>query len=274
MLLALAGLLVVRAPAADGVHPVTGVVRQAIDADGYIRIAHDNIPGVMPAMTMAFRVARPAEAARLVADDRVRFELHTAGDDWFATAFVVIGSSAPAPAATEAAPRRRVREGDAMPEFSLLNQDGAPLSLAALRGHATIVTFIFTRCPVPEYCPALAFRFAELQKAILTDDRLHAQARLLSITLDPTFDRPAVLKSYGEAVGADLAVWQFATGTPAEIAALTKAFAVFTERNGLTLDHTLCTVLIGPDGTVRQIWRGNGWKTPEVIAAVKAVVGS
>jgi protein SCO1 len=91
----------------------------------------------------------------------------------------------------------------------------------------------------------------------------------LSITLDPEFDRPEILKAYGEAVGANPAVWQFATGTKDEIAALTKAFAVYNERNGATLDHTLCTALIGPDGRVIEIWRGNGFRTEEVLAMLR-----
>lgn len=273
LLLTLIALVVVRADATEKIYVVNGVVRQAIDASGDIRIAHENIPGLMPAMTMAFRVAPPADAAGLAPGDHVRFQLHANGDDWFVSSFVVTGADAPSttPAPQKAA-GRRVREGDAMPEFALLDQEGAALSLAALRGQATVITFIFTRCPVPEFCPAMTLRFGQLQKAILADPALAPRARLLSITLDPEFDRPPVLKAYGEAVGADFALWRFATGTPRQIAALTKAFAVYTERNGITLDHTLCTALIGPDGRVREIWRGNAWKPEDVINALKNAV--
>jgi protein SCO1/2 len=92
--------------------------------------------------------------------------------------------------------------------------------------------------------------------------------RLLSISIDPEFDRPEILKAYGAAVGADPAIWQFATGEKTEIARISADFAVFTERNGVTLDHTLCTALIDADGRVVELWRGSGWRADEVIAAL------
>lgn len=275
VLAALISLCPLRGSAAGQIHEVTGVVRQAMDNTGQIRIAHDDIPGVMPAMTMAFQVTPPQDAAGLQPGDRVKFKLHTSTDGWFASSFVLLGHETPAPGSTSvASAARRLREGDLVPEFSLLNQDDIALTTAALRGHWTVLTFIFTRCPVPDFCPLMTRRFGDLQKSILADPALAARARLLSITLDPAYDRPAVLKAYGEAAGADFAVWQFATGTDAAITALTKAFAVYTERNGVTLDHTLCTALIGPDGRVVQIWRGNGWKTGEILAALQPAPAS
>lgn len=260
--------------AADRVYEVTGVIRQALDASQRIRIAHDDIPGVMPAMTMAFQVTPATDAVGLKPGDRVRFKLHANESNWFVSSFALVGAEASAvPSAAAGPANRRLREGDRVPEFSLVNQDDSAFTSAALRGKAMVLTFVFTRCPVPEYCPAMALRFGQLQKAILVDPRLAANVGLLSITLDPEFDRPAILKAYGEAVGANPAVWQFATGTKAEIGALTKAFAVYTERNGVTLDHTLCTALIAPDGRVLQLWRGNGWKTDEILAALKDSVG-
>jgi protein SCO1/2 len=274
MLLPAAGLLSGAAARGTGdVYQVNGVVREALDAKGELRIAHEDIPGLMPAMTMAFRVADPAEAAGVRAGDRVRFALHAAGSDWFISSLFVTGHDEVA--ATNAVTKARItrlREGDPVPAFALEDQDGTPLTNASLRGRATVMTFIFTRCPVPEFCPAMAARFGALQAAVKAEPALAALASLLSITLDPAFDEPVVLKAYGAAVGADFGVWRFATGTEAQIAALTKAFAVYTERNGVTLDHTLCTALIGPDGTVREIWRGSGWANDEVIAALRAAL--
>lgn len=262
------------ASAAEKIYEVSGVIRESLDNAHRLRIAHEEIPGVMPAMTMAFKIADPIDAAGLKPGDRVRFKLHTGNSDWFATNFAVIGGeAAPSlsaqPRANNNASVRRVREGDAVPAFTLLDQDGAALTSAALQGKATVVTFIFTRCPVPEFCPAMALRFGELQKAILADSRLAARARLLSVTLDPDFDRPAILKNYGQTLGADFDIWRFVTGSREDIGALVKAFAVYTERNGVTLDHTLCTALVGPDGRVRHLWRGNGWKTEEALTALR-----
>jgi protein SCO1/2 len=250
-----------------------GVVRAPLDDTGHITIAHDDIPGLMPAMTMSFAVANRADASPLTIGDRVRFELHTDGANWTVASFAVVGHVAmPAPAHSASEVGRRLREGDYLPAFSCLTEDQQPLTSDSLHGKATLLTFIFTRCPVPEYCPTMALRFAQLQKAIGASPDLAGHVQLLSITLDPKFDQPAVLKAYSRAVGANPAVWRFVTGDEAEIAALTKSFAVYTERNGVTLNHTLCTALIGPDGRILQLWRGNGWKIDEVLAAFSAAI--
>ena len=255
--------------AGETVYPVTGVIRSALQADGRIVVAHEDIPDFMPAMTMKFTVANPAAAAGLAIGDRVRFQLHVNETSSTASDFIVVARE-PAAASRQAPSTRRarVREGDRVPDFSLTSETNQPLTASALRDHLTVITFIFSRCPIPEYCPAMAARFGQLQRAILADAKLATRARLLSITLDPDFDRPAVLRAYGAAVGANPSVWQFATGRPEEITALTQSFAVFNERNGATLDHTLCTALIGADGRVLALWRGNGWHIDDVLSAL------
>lgn len=262
-------LLAAAATAAERVFDVTGVIRGSLD-DGQLIIQHDEIPGYMPAMTMAFAIKDPADATRLQHGDRVRFKFRVTDDQSRADGFVVTGRDSTTPKPQTAAPSKvaRLREGDTVSDFTLLDQDNAPLTPAALRDRLTVMTFIFTRCPVPEFCPAMAMRFGQLQKAILADPKLAPRARLLSITLDPEFDRPEILKAYGDAVGANFSVWNFATGTTEQIATLTKAFAVYTERNGVTLDHTLCTALIDGRGRIVELWRGNGWKIDEVLAAL------
>ena len=254
--------------AADRLFEVTGVIRGHLE-DGQLVIQHDEIPGYMAAMTMAFSLSNPGDAAQLKNGDRVSFRFRVGDEKSSAENFKVTGREAASAAAKSPSTRNsRLREGDSVPDLALLDEDNQPFTTAAFRGRATVVTFIFTRCPVPEYCPAMALRFGQIQKAILADPKLAARARLLSITLDPEFDRPEILKAYGQAVGANPAVWSFATGSKDAIAALTKSFAVYNERNGVTLDHTLCTALIGSDGRIIEIWRGNGWKVEEIVAAL------
>ncbi|AHF92690.1 electron transporter SenC [Opitutaceae bacterium TAV5] len=258
----------------ERVFQVTGVVRARLDG-GQLVVEHDEIPGYMPAMTMAFTPASPEEANRLKVNDRVRFRLRTGGGRSLAEAFVVTGRAAAPekPAASSAGNPRpgRLREGDAVPAFSLLNEQGRSFTAEALQGRFTVVTFIFTRCPVPEFCPAISLKFRQLQSAVRTElpADTASKARLLAITLDPEFDRPDILKAYGEAMGADPATWNFATGKKEEIDALVKAFAVYRETNGVTLDHTLTTALVGPDGRLAEIWRGNSWTVDEVVASLK-----
>ena len=135
-----------------------------------------------------------------------------------------------------------------------------------------MLTFIFTRCPVPKFCPLISHNFSELQEAIKADAGAAGKTRLLSITLDPKFDTPEILKSYAQQQKADPQIWTFATGEPAEIDKLTQSFAVFVQPEAGTISHGLATALIGPDGHVVKIWRGNAWKSSEVIDELRRQV--
>jgi len=159
-----------------------------------------------------------------------------------------------------------LREGDTVPEVELLDENAKPVELA-VEGRPTLITFIFTRCAAMEFCPRMAKQFESLQEALQKADR--SDLRLLSITLDPEHDQPALLKQYGEAVGADPAIWNFATGEVETIDNLTREFRVYRDRQGGVLNHGLCTALIRPDGTIAMILRGNAWTTEEVLASLE-----
>ena len=123
---------------------------------------------------------------------------------------------------------------------------------------------------VPNYCPRMSHNFAELQSAIKADPAL-AGTRLLSVTLDPAFDTPAILKKYAEYQQADPAIWTFATGEQAQIDTLTQSFGVYVQPEAGTISHGLATALIGGDGSVLKIWRGNGWQPSEVIDELRRI---
>jgi len=159
-----------------------------------------------------------------------------------------------------------LREGDLVPEVELRDENAQPVALAEER-RPTLVTFIFTRCAAMEFCPRMTKQFASLQSALQQAGR--SDLRLLSITLDPEHDESALLKQYGEAVGADPAIWNFATGSTETIDGLTREFRVYRDRAGGVLNHGLCTALIRPDGTIAVIWRGNAWTPEAVLAALE-----
>ena len=255
----------------DPRYPVTGVV-VAAPVGPAIEVAHDDIPGFMPAMTMPFALRNPEDAAKVTPGDRVRFVLRVGQQASWAEDLEVVGHDADA-ARRLAAPRQsssaRLRGGDAVQPFQLIDQHGTPVTEADLQGHATVVTFIFTRCPLPEFCPLMVKRFRELQEAVAADPALAPRVRLLSVTLDPAYDTPDVLEAYGRAMQADFTRWRFATGSDQAVTAFAKAFAVYSERNGASLDHTLATALIGPDGRVVEVWRGSGWTSDEVLEALR-----
>jgi protein SCO1/2 len=110
--------------------------------------------------------------------------------------------------------------------------------------------------------------FSELQTAIKSAAGPLAQTRLLSVTLDPGFDTPQILKDYGASKNADPSIWTFVTGKPEQIDPLIAAFSVYRQMEGGTLSHGLATALINPDGTIKKIWRGNGWTPAEVIREI------
>jgi protein SCO1/2 len=156
-----------------------------------------------------------------------------------------------------------------MPPFALTDQNGERITLETLRGHPFVLTFIFTRCPIPNFCPLMSKNFTELQGAIKNGSGTLAQTRLLSISFDPDFDTPQILKSYAEHEQADRKIWAFATGEKSQIDNLTRAFSVYVQAEAGTISHGLATALIGEDGKIARIWRGNGWRPSEVLGELE-----
>ena len=255
-------------------YEVRGIVRQPLNTEGEIVVEHEDVPGLMPSMTMPFKVRDAAEAKDLKPGDGISFTLSVGGSSAFISQIRKIDPASvklptPAPPREGAdASVRRVKEGDTWPAFTLVDQNGKDLASADLGGNYTLLNFMFTRCAVPDYCPLMMRNFAEIKSALGAEAGTD-KVRLLSVSFDPQ-DTPEVLRQYAGAKGAD---WTFATGEPGEIDKLTKAFAVRLEQEGGTYNHGLCTALIGPDGRVLQLWRGNAWKPQEVTDAVRAALG-
>jgi len=260
--------------AAARIFEVRGIVRGFAPDRSTIDVEHEDIPGFMPSMRMPFSVKDKKEIAGLKIGDGISFRMSVTDKDLSldqvkkiaATDVRVAEPSPVANTSTNAADR--LREGDAVPTFTLTNQDGRRVTSDSFRGKPLILTFIFTRCPVPTFCPRLSHNFSDLQEAIKADPALGG-SRLLSITLDPAFDTPAILKEYADSLRADRTMWTFATAEPAQIKALTESFAVFVKPEGGTISHGLATALVTPNGVVTKIWRGNGWKPAEVVEELR-----
>lgn len=254
---------------------VQGVIRGFAPDRSTVDIEHEAIPGYMPAMTMPFVLRDKEEARDLRVGDAVEFRfVVTENDSWIENVRAIAASEialpSPTPQLEPTVASARVREGDALPDFALLDQSGARLAPADFRGKPLVLTFIFTRCPVPNFCPLMSQNFAELQRRIAAGE-LPRDTRLLSITIDPEFDTPAILQRYAESHGADPAIWKFATGEKAEIEKLTRAFAVHVAPEGGTLAHGLATAVIDAEGKIIAILRGNRWTIEEVAQALPSV---
>ncbi len=252
-----------------------GVVRGFSPDRSTIEIQHGNIPGFMPSMTMPFAARDPKEIANLKTGDAISFRMTVTQKDFSIDNVKKIRREDVDVAEPKRTPSifpeggARLKEGDEMPPFSLTNQSGERISLNKFRGQPIVLTFVFTRCPLPNFCPLMSNNFEQLQTAIKTGSGALAETRLLSISLDSEFDTPQVLKDYGAFHHADPQIWTFVTGSQNEIEALTRAFSVYRQTEGGTISHGLATALIDKDGKIDKIWRGNAWTPVEVIEEIK-----
>lgn len=224
----------------------------------------------MPSMAMPFEVRNEQEIAKLAIGNAISFRLNvTQRDSWIDQVQKIDLDQVHLPSVmpplvqtTDFSPR--LHEGDRIPDFQLVNQDGQPITQEAFRGHPLVLTFVFTRCPIPNFCPLMSRNFATLQNGVKTGTGSVQATRLLTISFDP-FDTPAILKAYAVSENADPLIWNLATGPKPEIERLTQAFSVFVKPDGGTISHGLATALIDREGQIRKIWRGNSWSPSEIL---------
>ncbi len=258
--------------------PIRGKVVSVDAAKGSVVLDHEAIPGFMDAMTMSYKLKDANLASELHPGDRITAKLlvHKTADgyeDGHLDEIVVTAQAKPdyKPAVQYHVPAA----GDAVPDFKLVNQDGKPIHLAQFKGRVLLLTFIYTRCPLADFCPRMNKNFAEINKALATDPKLYRGTHLLSISFDPEFDTPAILKSYGGVYTGDakdkFAHWDFAVPPAAGLDAMEQFFDLgVTPGETCTLYHSLSTAVFGKDGTVRAWYPTNEWTTAEVLAVIKS----
>ena len=253
---------------------LTGQILEVRPGGAELVIRHHDIPGFMPGMTMPFRLKNPALAKGRVAGDLVRATLIVTDTDAWLSKVEKTGW-APLPERTE--PLRPavslVEPGEMVPDQALVDQDGRPFRLSSLRGSAVLLTFIYTRCPLPDFCPRMDAFFEVVQRAF-KEGRLRGPVRLLSVSFDPDFDTPAELRAHALRVGADRAVWTFATAPRAEVEAWGARLGlslIRDEKNPADIMHNLRTAVIDRQGRLVKILDGNQWTPAEAIAALASV---
>lgn len=265
----------------DDRYPLEGKIESLDILDRELTVAHEEIPGLMPAMTMPFKM--PEDKSLMARFRGMRLERLRRGDVITATLVVKANESwienvnvvryDPPPDLPIPIPKE-ARVGESVVDVLLDDQDGKPLHLSDYRGHPLALTFIYTRCPLPEFCPRIMKNFQELEQAIEDDPDLRKNARLLSVSFDVEFDNPEVLNAFGSAFVKDrgqgpFARWKLATGTREAIDRLGRYFGlVFFKEDG-QFSHTLVTVVIGPDGRLRQEFTGNDWTADEALSAMR-----
>ena len=258
-------------------YPFTGRIVTIDAEDQSAVIDGDKIPGYMDAMAMSYKIKPPSMLSQLSPGDSISAELvqaqpdeneHAAPINYWLEKVKVTAHKDTTPAAGPNA-LHMPAPGDDVPTFSLINQNGEPVSLRKYRGNVVLVTFIYTRCPFPDFCPRMSSNFAQIYKQLNTDPSL-ARVRLLSISFDPEHDTPKVLREYAfsaahtrEAVLFDR--WEFAVPHPADLPKIADFFGLVYKPEGGMITHNLSTTVIGPDGKVVQWYHGGDWQVSDLI---------
>jgi protein SCO1 len=248
-------------------YELRGQVLAVDEARQELTVRHEDIEGFMPGMTMPFRV----RTAKLLRDRKpgelIRATLVVAENDVYLSA---IESTGHAPLVATPPPPRvdLLTPGDTIADADFVDERGSRRRLAAWRGQMIALTFIYTRCPVPTFCPLMDRRFAEVQRLVVGDTALRGRVHLVSISFDPAFDTPAVLAAHAKQAGADPAVWSFLTGERSEIEAFGAPLGVSILPPGDSpreIVHNLRTVVVDTDGRLVRIFSGSEWSAVELV---------
>ncbi len=261
-------------------YPIRGVVEKVEAASGGVLLKHEAIPEFMPAMTMEYPLENPSELSELHAGDRITATvLADPGPNGphhlRLSELDVVGQAKP-DESVAAGQFHLPQVGETVPAFVLLDQSDRHLRLRDLRGKVVAMTFIYTRCPVADYCPRMSRNFAQIDGALAADPALYAKTHLLSVSFDPGYDTPAVLRSYGGAYTGrytreNFSHWSFAAPSAKELPAMQHWFGVgITPVASGNLQHSLSTVIVGIDGRVAAFYPTNEWTVAEALQAIRA----
>jgi len=242
-------------------------------------IKHEDIPGFMSAMTMSYKVKEAKEYESLAPGDLITSTLIVETNDAYLKDVRKVGN-APLERTAAAADKASsgfelIPIGQPVPDGSFVDQTGKQVSLATYRGSAVVVTFTYTNCPMPTFCPLMDRNFAAMQEKLKAQNN-NLKTHLLSVTIDPTVDTPAVLKAHGEKLGLDARLWSFLTGDRDAIDKWASGFGVSISRatnDPTDITHNLRTALIDRQGNLVHLYQGNEWTPEQVLADVRVMVG-
>ena len=246
-------------------------------------VEHGDIPGYMDAMTMPFPVRQDEVWDVLTPGSEIHADLvvdNANAQYWLEN----ISVSAP-PNANQAAPpvnENFAQVGQKAPDFSLINQDGKRITLADFHGKALAITFIYRKCPLPDYCIKMSKNFSDLANQVSADKDAKDKIRLLSISFDPERDTPEKLKEYGtgylgSAQKPDFTIWQLAVGSDKEVRAIADFFGLQYEvdqNNKALINHSLVTAVVSPEGKVTKIFKGNDWTTGDLLRELRTALAN
>lgn len=265
-------------PTNQQIFTVKGVIRRLAPDGKTVTIQHEEIPNYMPAMTMPFKAKETNELAGLQAGDIVSFRMTVTADEAWIDQVQKTSVEALAPPSVRPSVRlvrdvEPLEPGDLVPNYRFTNELGQAVSLDDFKGKALVLTFIFTRCPMPDFCPLMSKRFSEAYKLLTTTPNSPTNWHFLSISFDPHFDTPTVLKNYAQRYNYDARRWNFVTGAMIDIDAITEQFDLPIIKQGENWDHKLRTVVIDGEGRVKKIFVYNLWTTADLVEEIIKAAG-
>jgi protein SCO1/2 len=249
----------------------------SVDVDaGRVTVAHKDIPGFMGAMTMPFSVVDRKLLPSIQEGDTLRATLVVDGNSHWLEDLVVSRAVASGSLAEQMAAGPAL--GSMVPDIELVNHDSEPIRMSDYQGRAVVLTFIYTRCPLVDFCPLMNKHFEAIEQSLQSDPELYRRTHLLSISFDPEFDTPELLRTFAlqrhGITEETLNHWEFATGTHENLRILGYELGLTYQAAGEDeIVHNLRTALIAPDGTLAKVYTGNEWTPEEVVADMQELVG-
>jgi protein SCO1/2 len=251
-----------------------GVVRSVPESGVTLVVRHEEIPNYMPKMTMELNVRDTNELAGLERDDEITFQLVATADTHWIQNIKRVGKAAPTDTPTPPGftLTKELEPGDSLPDYELIAEDGRTIRFSDFRGRAVAFTFIFSRCPLPDYCPRMGNNFAAARDLILTNTAASTNWQFLSISFDPEYDTPAALRSYARSYRHENADrWLFAAASLQVLGTLAPELdLMFAREEGGSISHNLRTVVIDPQGRIHRQFDGNQWTPAELAESLIA----
>ncbi|HJZ78626.1 MAG TPA: SCO family protein [Vicinamibacterales bacterium] len=260
-------------PPDERVYPLQGQV-QSIDAPRKLVILkHEEIKGFMPAMTMPYEVEDPKVLDTLAPGDLIDSTLVVFSSGARIRNVRKVGTAplekppADPPMPNASSGFELIKPGEAVPDAAFVDQDGRKRHFSGFKGSPVLMTFIYTKCPLPAFCPLMDRHFATMQRTLKEDPALKA-VHLVTVSFDPAVDTPPVLKKHAKELDADLSRWTFLTGDRDDIDQFAARFGVSVSRamnDPRDITHNLRTVIIKADGTLAKVYTGNDWSPTQVL---------
>ena len=261
--------------AATQTYEARGVVRSVPESRHTLVVRHEEIPGYMPKMTMELNVRNTNEIAGLERNDEITFELVATTDTHWIQNIKRVGkiteTETPAAEAPAFSLTKELEPGDAVPDYELLAEDGRMVRFSDFRGQAVAFTFIFSRCPLPDFCPRMGNNFAVARNLMQTNTVASTNWQFLSISFDPEYDRPEVLRVYARSYRHDNPDrWLFVTASQKVLRTFAPELDLMLAREeGGSISHNLRTVVLDPLGRIHKLFNGNRWTPEELATAIQ-----